>query len=528
MRQIKAQLARSAAGVMLAFLLAQLIGLARRILVARAFGASAALDAFIAANRVSETLFNLVAGGALGSAFIPTFTGLLAQEKRKEAWELAASIANWVLLLLTLLAFLAGLCAPWLVRYALAPGFYADASQFELTVLLLRIQLLSAVIFGLSGLVMGILNAHQVFFIPAITPALYQLGMIFGVLVLTPGMGIRGLAWGVVIGAAGHLLVQLPSLLRLPVPPEGKYRLTLGLGQPMVLQVARLMAPRLFGVAIVQVNFWVNIWLASRMAEGSVSGVEYAFALMLMAEIAIAQSVATVILPTLSAHYALGQLTELRAALVQALRAVLFLALPAAVGLILLRFPIITLLYQRGQFTARSTQLVAWALLWYALGLPAHAVLEVLARAFYAMQDTRTPVQVGFLAMSLNILFSLLLARLFGLWGWMPHGGLALANSLATTLEASVLFWLMRKRLQGMEERRLARGLLQALGATLLMSMVLLGMLRTLSPATPAALLALGGVLLGSLVYILLLWLMRVPELDLLPLKISRSPAKFP
>jgi putative peptidoglycan lipid II flippase len=296
----------------------------------------------------------------------------------------------------------------------------------------------------------------------------------------------------------------------------------------MVLQVARLMAPRLFGVAIVQVNFWVNIWLASRMAEGSVSGIEYAFALMLMAEIAIAQSVATVILPTLSAHYALGKLTELRAALVQALRAVLFLALPAAAGLILLRFPIIAFLYQRGQFTTRSTELVAWALLWYALGLPAHAVLEVLARAFYAMQDTRTPVQVGFLAMSLNILFSLLLARLFSIWGWMPHGGLALANSLATTLEAGALFWLMRKRLQGLEGRRLARGLLQALGATLLMSVVLLGTLRTLSPATPAALPALGGVLLGSLVYLLLLWLMRVPELSLLPLKFSRSQARFP
>ncbi len=526
-KTIKGQLARSAAGVMLAFLIAQWIGLVRRILVARAFGAGVELDAFIAANRVSETLFNLVAGGALGSAFIPTFTGLLAQEKRKEAWELAAAVANWVLLLLTFLAFLAALFAPWLVRYALAPGFYAEAHRFALTVVLLRIQLLSAILFGLSGLVMGILNAHQIFFIPAVTPALYQLGMILGVFVLSPVLGIRGLAWGVVIGAAGHLLIQLPSLLRLPSPPGGKYRLTLGLGQPMVLQVARLMAPRLFGVAIVQINFWVNIWLASRMVEGSVSGIEYAFALMLMAEIAIAQSVATVILPTLSAHYALGHFAELRAALVQALRAVLFLALPAAAGLILLRFPIIAFLYQRGQFTPRSTELVTWALLWYALGLPAHAVLEVLARAFYAMQDTRTPVQVGFLAMSLNILFSLLFAHLFALWGWMPHGGLALANSLATALEASTLFWLMRRRLKGIEGKRLAYGLLQALGATLLMSVVLMGMLRTLSHTTRAALPALGGVLLGGLVYFLLLWLMRVPELDLLPIKFSRSSIKF-
>ncbi|MFO3797284.1 MAG: murein biosynthesis integral membrane protein MurJ, partial [Anaerolineales bacterium] len=359
----RGNLARSAGSVMLAFLIAQLLGLARRILVARAFGASDDLDAFIAANRVSETLFNLVAGGALGSAFIPTFTAFLAQEKRREAWELASAIANWVFLILSLLALLAAIFAPLLVRYALAPGFYADAHQFHLTIVLLRIQLLSAVLFGLSGLVMGILNAHRVFFIPALTPALYQLGMIFGLLLLSSSLGIRGLAWGVVLGAAGHLLIQLPFLLRLPSPPGGKYHLTLGYAQPAVLQVARLMMPRLFGVAIVQVNFWVNIWLASRMAEGSITGIEYAFALMLMAEIAIAQSVATVILPTLSAHYALGDFSELRATLVQALRAVLFLALPAAAGLILLRFPLIQFLYQRGEFTPHSTQLVAWALL---------------------------------------------------------------------------------------------------------------------------------------------------------------------
>nr|BAL52533.1 virulence factor MviN [uncultured Chloroflexota bacterium] len=513
----RGNLARAAGSVMLAFLIAQFLGLARRVLVARAFGASADLDAFIAANRVSETLFNLVAGGALGSAFIPTFTGLLAQEKRREAWQLASAVANWIVLLLSLLALLAALFAPSLVRYALAPGFYADPQQFRLTVHLLRIQVSSAVIFGLSGLVMGILNAHGVFFIPALTPAMYQLGMIAALLLLSPAWGIRGLAWGVVIGAAGHLLVQSPSLLRLPSPPHGKYHLTLGWTQPAVLQVARLMAPRLFGVAVVQINFWVNIWLASRMVEGSITGIEYAFALMLMAEIAIAQSVATAILPTLSADYALGNLSRLRATLVQALRAVIFLALPAAAGLAILRFPLIELLYQRGEFTPRSTQLVAWALLWYALGLPAHSLLEVLARAFYAMQDTRTPVQVGAAAMSLNLLFSLFFSALFARSGWMPHGGLALANSLATLLEALTLLWLMRRRLQGIEGKRLTLGLIQSLSATLLMSLVLALALRTLPSGTSAILPTLGSVLAGALIYFSLLWLLGVPEVRRFP-----------
>ena len=248
---------------MLAFILSQLTGLIRGILVARTFGASVELDAFLAANQVSETLFNLIAGGALGSAFIPTFTGLLARQDRAEAWRLASSIASLVTLTLSGLALLAALFAPQVVRYALAPGLADDPAIFALTVSLLRIQLVSAVLFGLGGLVSGILNAHQVFLIPALTPAMYQLGIIFGTLVLAPTMGIHGLAWGVVIGACAYLLIQIPSLLK----QKGRLSLTIGLQNPNVQNVILLMGPRLLGVAIVQLNFWVNIWLGSQMEE---------------------------------------------------------------------------------------------------------------------------------------------------------------------------------------------------------------------------------------------------------------------
>ncbi|MBT3336607.1 MAG: murein biosynthesis integral membrane protein MurJ [Anaerolineae bacterium] len=521
------QIARAAGTVMLAFAFGQIVGLLRRILVAQAFGAGAELDAFIAANRVSETLFNLVAGGALGSAFIPTFAGLLAKDEKDSAWKLASAVANWVALVLGLLAALAAIFAPQIVRHALAPGFSANPEQFALTVTLLRIQLFSAMIFGLSGLVMGILNSHQAFLIPALTPSMYQVGMIFGVLVLAPTMGIYGLAWGVVIGAFFHLALQIPALLKLPrsndfshsnakgLKPllEGSsYSFTLGFGDANVSEVIRLMGPRLLGVAVVQLNFWVNTWLASRMAAGSVAGIEYGFALMLMAQVAIAQSIATAAMPTFAAQYALGKLDDVRNSLAATIRGVLLLSIPAAVGLIILRVPLITLLYQRGEFDARSTEIVAWALLWYAVGLVGHSVMEILARAFYALHDTKTPVLVGIGAMSLNIVFSIAFAALFEQIGWMPHGGLALANSLATALEMVLLLILMRKRLGGIDGANIARGFGQATLAALGMGITLVWW-RQAQIASAPWVVALGGIAIGGIIYLLGVWILKVPEI---------------
>ncbi|WKZ34772.1 MAG: murein biosynthesis integral membrane protein MurJ [Anaerolineales bacterium] len=508
------RIARAAGTVMFAIVLGQIAGLVRGILVAQVFGASPELDAFFAANRVSETLFLLVAGGALGSAFIPTFTGLLAKDKKHTAWKLASSIANAVTLTLSLLAALLAFFAPQVVRYALAPGLAADPELFSLTVSLLRIQLISAVLFGLGGLIVGILNAHQFFLVPALTPALYQLGIIFGAVFLSPTLGIYGLAWGVVIGAVFYLFVQLPSLLKLVTDnlSPATYSFSLGLGNPTVRRVFLLMGPRLLGVAVVQLNFWVNTWLASQMMPGSVSGLYYGFSLMLMAQAAIAQSVAIAAMPTFSAQHALGQTDEMRSSLASSLRGVILLALPASVGLILLREPLVSLLYQRGEFDERSVQLVAWALLWYATGLLGHAVMEILTRAFYAQHDTKTPVIIGTVAMLLNVVFSIALSRMFASIGWMPHGGLALANSLATALEAVVLFIMMRRRLNGIGGSHILRGIVPSLVAATGMSLTLFGVL-TYGKSLSAWALVPAGVILGGLVYFGILFILRVPEL---------------
>jgi len=499
-------IARATGTVMLAFIISQLTGLAAKILIAGSFSAGVELDAFYAANRPSETLVTIMAGGILVSSFIPIFVKFLVKEERGPAWKLASATANLILVLTSLLAGLTALFAGPIVQNVLGAGFSPDKQA--LTISLLRIQTISIVFFGLSGLAVGVLNSHQKFLMPALAPAMYQLGQIFGVLVLAPGMGIHGLAWGVVLGSMFNLLIQIPSLLRLKV----KYFPTFGLHDPSVGEVFLLMGPRMFGAAVVQLMLWVNTLLASHMAGGSVFSLTSGFSLMIMAQAAIAQSVATAVMPTFSAQYAQGKLDDLRKTLASALRGVILLSVPATAGLILLSVPLITFLYQRGEFTAETTKLVAWALTWYAAGLVFHSVLEVLVRAYYAMHDTKTPVLVGAAAMTLSIGLSLVFAPLFQRFGWMPHGGLALAVSLATALEVTTLFLIMRKRLGGIHGLELAKGFGAAVIGTLGMVVALVFWIQV-EGSVNAAQTTLGGVAIGGAVYMLVLILIRIPEI---------------
>jgi putative peptidoglycan lipid II flippase len=501
------QIARAAGTVMVAMVISQLTGLLANSLIGSTFGTGMENEAYFAANRFSEIIFNLMAGGALGSAFIPTFTGLLATKDRPGAWKLASSIANLLLLIMVLVSILSWIFAEQIVHTILAPGF--EARGQAMTVDLLRIQLPSSIIFGLSGLAMGILNAHQHFLLPALAPAMYRIGLIIGTLVLSPWIGIKGLAWGVVLGSCMHLLLQLPALVRLP---ERRYTPTLGLQVPNVREVGRLMAPRLIGVAVVQLNFLLNTFLASYQPEGSVTAITLAFALMLMPQAAIAQSIAIAALPTFSAQVARGRKDEMRSSLAATLRGVLLLAIPASLGLVLMREPLVSVIYERNAFGQASTVLVAWALLWYAAGLVGHSLVEIFSRAFYALHDTKTPVVVGVITMSLNLLLSIAFSWLFASVGWMPHGGLALANSLATALESIALIYLMRRRLSGLQGHMIWQVVGKASLAAACMGVGVWIWLKV-NPISSNLLLTLGGVLVGGLLYVILLWVLRVSEL---------------
>ena len=491
---------------MVGFVLSAVTGLVSQILISRAFGTSPDLDAYIAGNRLPEILFALIGGGALASAYLPTLSTFITREDEHGAWRLTSSIVNLLIVILGLLSVLAWITAPWIVRNVLAPGF-DSLEQIRLTVRLLRIMLLSPVVFGVSGLLMATLNAHQHFLFPALAPASYRLGQILALLILVPRFGVVGLAWGAVLGAFLHLIVQMPMLMRL----RPRLRLELGLDLPEVRQVGRLMAPRLLGVAVVQLNFLVNTIIASGQPEGSLSALNFAWQLMYMPQAVIAQAIGIAALPTFSAQVARGDFAALRSTLATTVRGVIFLSLPASLGLILLRKPIVALLFERGFFTAESTSLVAWALLWYASGLLGHALLELIVRGFYANQDTRTPVFIGVVAMGLNIVLSLLLSAFFTRIGWPPHGGLALANSLATALEVTVLLWLLSRQLSGLDFTRIRGGLARIAIASGMMVATLL-VWDWSAQALPAWVQGVVGVIIGLGVYWVVAYAIGVSE----------------
>ncbi len=497
--------------VMGAFVFSRLLGLAREAILGAAFSAGNEMDAFRAATRVTETLYVLVAGGALGSAFIPTFTAYLARGERESGWQVASAVINLVFLVTMIAAVGTAMMAPWLVATVLAPGY--DAPTQALTVSLLRWTLLSTVVFGVSGLIMGILNANDHFFAPALAPSLYNLGIILGATVLARWWGIHGVAIGTVLGALLHLLIQLPALLKL----DWRYSPTLGLHLEGVREVGRLMGPRVLGLAVTQFHFWVNTNLGSRIpVAGVVAALTWGWQLMLLPQGIFAQAIATVAFPTFSAQAARADRAGLRTAIASVLGFVLFLTLPATVGLIMLGRPLVQILFMRGRFDAQAVEMVVWALNWYAIGLAAHSGLEIITRAFYALHDTWTPVGVGSLAMTLNVLLSIVLARLFSLFDagerpWLGLGGLALANSVATTLETLSLTWLLRRRLGGLDAHQLWHSLWRTLAASAAMGLALWGMRIWLTDVSPW-LVGGGGLALGATIFVLGAGLLRSPE----------------
>ncbi len=499
------QVASATLIVMLFFVLSRLTGLLREVIVAAQFGASAELDAYLAAFRIPDLLFQLVAGGALGSAFIPTFAGHWVKQDQTGAWLLFSRVLNLITLILIMLAVLASLFALPLMQHVIAPGFTAEQQQVAAS--LMRWMLIGTVIFGGSGLVMGALNATQHFVLPAAAPVLYNMAIMAGAWLLAPVYGIHSLVVGVVVGALAHLLVQLPALRSRQV----RYSPSFSFANDDVREVMRLMGPRVLGLFFVQLHFLVNTILASGLAEGRLAALNYAWMLMLLPQGVFAQAIATAIFPTFAAQVAAGETTLMQRTFAQTLRTVLFLTIPAAVVLIVLRIPLVQMLLQRREFSVEDTQLVAFALQFYALGLIAHALLEIVVRAFYALHDTWTPVLIGVAAMALNIVFSFIAVR------WLDHGGLALANSVATGIETLVLLWLLQRRMGGIDARALFASMGKSILAAGAMAVLVWGWLRWLPSfgliGQNSWIVGLSSLVLAGLVYLAVSLLLKSEEL---------------
>jgi len=503
------QIARAAIITMAGFVLSIATNLFRTSLSASYFGAGFEYDAYNVANKIPDLIFSLVAGGALASAFIPTLTIFWEKKDRKGGWELISAVINLVTLVLIALCGVSWFFAPQIISL-ISPGL--ESSHTVLAAELLQIMLFAPIVFGISGLIMGVLNTHQKFFLTALAPTMLWTGMIIGQVFLAPSMGIHGLAWGYLLGAFLHLLIQLPGIFKLR---NSAYKFTLGLNIPAVREVGQLMAPRLFGVAVVQVNNLVNVFVASYLMEGSISALNIAFGLMLMPQRVIAQAISIAALPTFSSQYAQGKLVELRSSLASSLRAIIFIAIPATMGLILLRKPIISLLFERNNFSSYDTEMVGWVLLWYSIGLVGHSLVEILSRAFYALHDTKTPVIVGSLVMGLNVLLSLTLPGMFENWGWIPVGGLALANTIATSLEMVALIILMKRRLEGIRGKFLMSGALKSAVSAFLMSLAII-LWGNYALQISILFSTLIGIGLGLIVYGSCMVLLKVPEVKII------------
>ncbi len=488
------------------FGLAALAGIVRNIVIARQFGIGADLDAYYAAFKLPDLLFTIVAGGALATAFIPVFAESLATGDRAGAWRLASATTNLVVLAVAGLATVAALAAPWLVRVVIAPGF--DAAQQAETASLMRLVLISTLLFGISAVQGSVLNGFKHFLLPAIAPVLYPLGITAGALLLAPRFGVRGLAMGAVAGAALHLAVKVPGLLHYGF----RWWPVLDVKSQAVRRVGWLVLPRVLDLGVFQITLLVTTNLASRMGHGSVSALEWGWGAMQLPETVIGTAFGLVAFPTLAELAARHNLAGLRSTLAETLGMVLVLTVPATCGLLLLGRPFLAILYQRGAFDASATEAVTVALRFYAVGLVGQSTLELAARAFFAQQDMVTPLFVAIGSAAANIFLA------FALMGPLSYGGLALSNSLAVSAEVLVLLFILRRRLGGIQGRRMLSTLVRVVVAAACMSAAIEAVVLwgQQSGASAISLVILAGGL-GVLVYVSVALLLRVSELYRLP-----------
>ncbi len=433
-------LAIASAIVAFGFLGSRLLGVVRTAAIADAFGASPELDAYWVAFRVPDLIFQLLAGATLGSAFIPVFTRLYRREGPGSAWALASNILTIVMAATAALCLIALALAPWLVPL-FAPGLGEDIGrQDELTaeaVKLTRIMLLSPLLLSVSGMITGILNARQQFFLPALAPMLYNLGIIFGALALAGRWGVEGLAVGVVVGSAVHLVVQIPGLAR-----EGmRYGWRMNFGDGPSREVARLMGPRVIGLAAAQANFLVTtIFFASRVGSSAISNLTFAWLIASLPVALFGMALSTAAFPRLAEQAAASDQRSLVETVSRVLRTILFFSVPAALGLALLREPVTTVILERGAFGSGETSVTAAALGFLCIGVVPQAAVEIHSRGFYTLGDTRTPVALTVASVIINIVLSAIL------WERFAIEGLAIALAIASWIEWVFLYWLYARR----------------------------------------------------------------------------------
>lgn len=483
------RLVRAATLMAIATVASRLLGLVREIVTAALFGATDAKAAYVIAYNVPFFIQRLLLGGTLSIVFIPTISRYLGRGNTEELRHVTRSLLTVVLLVGVGMVIVGELAAPLLVPLA-APGFQASPPLVALAVVLTRIIFVAMFFLALSVFVTGYLQANHHFTVPALAPLLFNGVIIAGTLLLGPRVGIAGLAMSWVVGTAAQFLVQLPTARRFGL----QLRPLLDLSHPAVREIGRLAIPAMLGLAVIEINAYVARFFASFLpaAPGvnAVAVLDYAYEVIQAPTGIFAISIATAVFPSLARHAAAGAREELRAMASVGLRTTIFTILPVTAMLLVLRDPLIRVLFERGQFTGAATESVAGALAAYAIGLPAFAAYYVVTRTYYALQDMATPVRIGVVMILLNAVLDYLLMRLLGV------AGLALATSIVGYMNVGAMLWILRRRLGRIEGSRLALTVLRTGLAALVAGVVMVFLEAQLPGVAPV------GGLKGQLLYL--------------------------
>ena len=497
-------LGRSAIILAVFFGIDKIFSFARSMIITRQFGLSSfELDAFNAANNIPDLLSALISGGALGVAMIPVLSEYMESRGRKAVWDLFSRILNFAFLVTGSIAIVVVLIAPWLVEKLIVGGFSAEYQQ--LTVELMRLDMIAIMIFSISGLVMAGLQANQHFLLPALAPTMYNIGQIFGALILAPvgpteigpltlpgfGLGIHGLVFGVIIGAAMHLLIQVPALKRY----QFKWAPRINLRDPGVRQVLTLLGPRVLTMFFIQTFYIFRDYLASFMDQGSITALNLGWFIMQVPETMLGTTIAITLLPTISEIFSRGEIEQFKQTVNGAIRAVIALTVPVGLLLIAGMFPMVQATYAPDPVEAARVVLAARI---YLLGLTGHALLEISSRSFYSQQDAKTPLIAAAINAVVYFFIAILFTRLFG------FAGIAFANVLAFTLEALLLLFLLNKRFPGITKsfsslvKALVPSAISALGVYLILQLEVIKQLSVLSQAAASAGLMLLGLIISA------------------------------
>ena len=439
------RIVRAAGVVGLATFLSRIFGFLRDMVVAGLFGAGFATDAFFVAFRIPNLLRRLFAEGSLTISFVPVFTEYLKKKSKEDAIGLANTVFTLLSIILVIVTLIGILISPLIVRI-IAPGFTGLPDKYELTVFLTRLMFPYIFFISLVALCMGILNSLRHFAAPALAPVILNICIIGAAIFLRNLFEepITALAVGVLTGGVLQLAMQFPFLTKMGV----RLRPNFNFQHPGVRKIGILMIPAVFGAAVYQINIFVSTLLASFLPSGSVSYLYYADRIVQLPLGVFAIAVGTASLPSLSEQAVSGNFGEMKKTISFSFRLIMFITIPAMIALIALRVPIISVLFQRGEFDCRSTILTSQALLYYAVGLWAFSGVRVVVSAFYSLQDTKTPVKVAIIALIVNIILSVILMYP------LRHGGLALATSIASAVNIIILCVLLRRRIGRFLDRK--------------------------------------------------------------------------